>query len=73
MQLRELFFFITIYSFFGWCVEVIYHTVRYGEFSNRGFVGGPVCTIYGVGFAGVAYLLEPFRGSVRIRPCPSAP
>lgn len=64
MQLRELFFFITIYSFFGWCVEVIYHTVKYGEFSNRGFVGGPVCTIYGVGFAGVAYLLEPFRGSV---------
>ena len=64
MQLRELFFFITIYSFFGWCVEVIYHTVKYGEFSNRGFVGGPVCTIYGVGFAGVAYLLEPFRSSV---------
>ena len=45
-------------------MEVIYHTVKYGEFSNRGFVGGPVCTIYGVGFAGVAYLLEPFRGSV---------
>jgi uncharacterized membrane protein len=57
-------FYITIYSFLGWCVEVVYHTVNYGEFSNRGFVGGPVCTIYGVGFTGVTILLSPFRDNV---------
>ena len=64
MEFRELVFFLTIYSFLGWCVEVIYHTVKYGEFSNRGFVGGPVCTIYGVGFTGVVCLLQPFRDNV---------
>lgn len=64
MSFSELLFYITIYSFLGWCVEVVYHTVNYGEFSNRGFVGGPVCTIYGVGFTGVTILLSPFRDNV---------
>lgn len=64
MNFSELLFFITIYSFLGWCVEVVYHTVNYGEFSNRGFVGGPVCTIYGVGFTGITILLSPFRDNV---------
>ena len=64
MNFSELLFYITIYSFLGWCVEVVYHTVNYGEFSNRGFVGGPVCTIYGVGFTGVTILLSPFRDNV---------
>ena len=61
MIFQEILFYVTIYSFLGWCVEVVYHTVNYGEFSNRGFVGGPVCTIYGVGFTGIVYLLKPFR------------
>ena len=64
MIVSELLFYITIYSFLGWCVEVVFHTVNYGEFSNRGFVGGPVCTIYGVGFTGVTILLSPFRDNV---------
>lgn len=66
MELREIVFYVTIYSFLGWCVEVIFHTVNYGEFSNRGFVGGPVCTIYGVGFTGIAYLLKPFRENAAV-------
>ena len=64
MNFQAILFYITIYSFLGWCVEVVYHTVNYGEFSNRGFVGGPVCTIYGVGFTGVTILLSPFRDNV---------
>lgn len=64
MNFQAILFYITIYSFLGWCVEVVFHTVNYGEFSNRGFVGGPVCTIYGVGFTGVTILLSPFRDDV---------
>lgn len=66
MAFREIVFLVAVYSFLGWCVEVIYHTVKYGEFSNRGFVGGPVCTIYGVGFTGIVILLNPFRNNALV-------
>lgn len=66
MAFREIVFLIAVYSFLGWCVEVIFHTVNYGEFSNRGFVGGPVCTIYGVGFTGIVILLTPFKNNALI-------
>lgn len=58
--------YILIYSFLGWCVEVIYHTVTYGEFSNRGFVNGPVCTIYGFGFTGVVLCLTPIKDNLLV-------
>ncbi len=45
----ELLWMFLIYAFFGWCLEVMYHTVETGEFANRGFLNGPVCPIYGVG------------------------
>ncbi|MBO4399310.1 MAG: putative ABC transporter permease [Lachnospiraceae bacterium] len=64
MDIIKILFFITIYSFLGWCVEVVYHTVKYGDFSNRGLVNGPVCTIYGFGFTGVVLLLDSFRDNV---------
>ncbi len=60
-MIYEIGAFILIYSLLGWCVEVIYHTVTYGEFSNRGFVNGPVCTIYGFGFTGVILCLTPVK------------
>ena len=66
MDFREILFYITIYSFLGWCVEVVYHTVKYGDFSNRGLVNGPVCTIYGFGFTGVVLLLDSFRDNIFI-------
>ncbi len=66
MDLLKILFFITIYSFLGWCVEVVYHTVKYGDFSNRGLVNGPVCTIYGFGFTGVVLLLDSFRDNIFI-------
>ncbi len=64
MDILKILFFITIYSFLGWCVEVVYHTVKYGDFSNRGLVNGPVCTIYGFGFTGVVMLLDSFRDNI---------
>lgn len=51
-------FYYFIYSFLGWCVEVIYATLKTGKFVNRGFLNGPVCPIYGVGMAVCVLLLN---------------
>lgn len=63
-----------IYSFLGWCVEVVYAALTSRKFVNRGFLNGPVCPIYGFGVIAVVYLLEPvshhigllFLGSVLV-------
>ncbi|SFU65643.1 Uncharacterized membrane protein [Clostridium sp. DSM 8431] len=55
-----------IYSFLGWCTEVIYHTVKTGEFVNRGFLNGPVCPIYGFGVLTVIVALEPLKDNLLV-------
>lgn len=52
--------YFVIFSFLGWCMEVVYHTVSCGSFANRGFLNGPVCPIYGVGAALLIAFLYPF-------------
>lgn len=47
---------LVIYSFLGWVWESSYVSVKERRPVNRGFVTGPVCTIYGVG-AVLVYLL----------------
>ncbi len=42
-----LFFFV--YSFLGWCLEVICKLITEKRFINRGILIGPVCPIYGYG------------------------
>lgn len=49
-----------IYSFVGWIVEVCYYGVTEGKFINRGFLGGPICPVYGLGFYGVIWLFLPY-------------
>lgn len=61
--LEYLWFFI-IYAFIGWCIEVIYHVVKSGEFVNRGFLNGAVCPIYGLGMVIIIYLLTPLKGNI---------
>lgn len=58
--------YFVIFSFFGWCMEVAYHTVCCGGFQNRGFLNGPVCPIYGVGAVLVIACLRPFAESMTI-------
>ncbi len=58
-----LFFFI--YSFLGWCLEVICKLISEKKFINRGFLIGPICPIYGYGVLIMTlffkrYLKEPF-------------
>ena len=38
-----------IYSFAGWCMEVLISLVLRKKLINRGFLVGPTCPIYGVG------------------------
>ena len=49
----EIFWYFLIYSFIGWCVEVIYHAVVKGRILNRGFLCGPVCPVYGFGMLAI--------------------
>lgn len=53
-----------VYSFLGWCVEVAFVAVTLGEVTNRGFLHGPVCPIYGCGMLGVLIILSPIEDSV---------
>lgn len=48
-----------IYSILGWVVESIYMSICNRKLTNRGFVRGPICPIYGVGALSVYFLLQP--------------
>ena len=45
-----------IFSFLGWCVEVIFCLFKTGRIINRGLADGPFCPIYGIGVC-LSYLL----------------
>ena len=49
----HIFQYFLIYSFLGWCTEVVYAAVTEGKVVNRGFLNGPVCPIYGFGVLAV--------------------
>jgi len=55
----QLLMFFFIYGFIGWCLEVCYSAVETGKWSNRGFLNGAICPIYGLGVLAILYLLEP--------------
>lgn len=59
--LYHYFFIFFVFAFLGWCVEVAYAAVRHHRFVNRGFLGGPVCPIYGLGVLAVYLILSPLR------------
>lgn len=49
-QLLDLGLYLLIYSFLGWCTEVLYYAVTRRKFCNRGFLTLPFLTSYGVAF-----------------------
>ena len=53
-----------IYSFLGWLWESSYVSIKEKKLVNRGFVAGPVCTIYGFGAVIVYLILKPIAGNV---------
>ena len=54
----QILWYFLIYSFFGWCLEVIYCTMAEGKVCNRGMLNGPVCPIYGLGMLAILFLLK---------------
>ena len=52
-----------IYSFLGWNLEVIYYGVTEERFINRGFLSGPICPVYGLGFYAAVWLFAPFANN----------
>ncbi len=58
--------YLFMYSFWGWCAEVIYAALKEGEFVNRGFLNGPICPIYGFGAVSVVIILKPFHNNLFI-------
>ena len=50
-----------LYSFLGWCMEVILKLIEKNKFVNRGFLIGPLCPIYGCGALCMLWLLTPYK------------
>lgn len=59
----NLLFYFMIYSFAGWCGEVVFATIRHGRFVNRGMLHGAYCPIYGFGLIIVIVCLTPIKDS----------
>jgi Predicted membrane protein len=53
-----------MYSFFGWVSESIYMSICNRKLTNRGFMFGPFCPIYGVGALCIYFILRPFSRNV---------
>ena len=62
-SLLQWMLFFYIYCFFGWIIESTYVSVCTGNWVNRGFMRGPVITIYGTGAVIVLFAVIPFRTS----------
>ena len=63
-NLYDLIYFFAIYSFLGWCTEVIYYIKKEHKFVNRGFLYGPFCPIYGAGIVSIIVLLDNFQNNI---------
>lgn len=46
-NLFQAFYLFLWYSFLGWVLEVAYSAIRKRKFINRGYLNGPLCTVYG--------------------------
>lgn len=57
ISISILFLLFIIYSFFGWCMEVVVCYFSEKKIINRGFLIGPLCPIYGVGVTLIHFLL----------------
>ena len=53
-----------LYSFTGWCWEVLLYLVRDRRLVNRGFLSGPFLPVYGFGALGMLIVCLPVKESV---------
>lgn len=59
-----LFIKFIIYSFLGYIAECIFVSAENKKFTNRGFLCGPICPIYGVGGVFMSLLLKKYHGDL---------
>lgn len=58
-KLKRYYLYFMLYSIIGWCYEVFLEVVVYKwGFSNRGFLFGPYCPVYGFGALTFIILLK---------------
>lgn len=57
-EIYRILWYFAIYSVLGWCVEVVYCTVKSGKAVNRGFLNGPVCPVYGFGMLAICKAVD---------------
>ena len=62
--LMQMLWMFPVYSFFGWCLEVINSAAYRGKLSNRGFLNGSICPVYGVGAIMLALLFTPIKDNL---------
>lgn len=66
-SLRQYVLFFIMYSIFGWIYEVFLEVVVYRwGFSNRGFLFGPYCPVYGFGAMIFLFCVYPLIKNKRI-------
>lgn len=66
LKLMEIFLYFIIASFLGYVAEVIKCSIHYKKLVNRGFLFGPICPIYGVGFVLITLLLTKYQNDLLI-------
>lgn len=57
-------FFFFFYSFFGWCFESAYVSLKQKRPINRGFIHGPFLPLYGTGGVMMLVVSSPFRDNL---------
>ncbi len=63
-DLRVLFLLFIIYSFIGWSIEVVEGLIKERKFSNRGFLLGPYCPVYGCGVISMILFLTKYTNDI---------
>lgn len=53
-----------IYSIAGWIMESVSISIRNKKFTNRGFLIGPYCPIYGCGVVLITFLLQKYHDDI---------
>lgn len=66
-EFMEIDFYHTAYSFFFygfacWIMETIFEWIRTKKLTKRGFLKGPICTIYGVAWLFIYFVMKPLDG-----------
>jgi len=62
--LLDLLWYFFIYSFAGWCLEVVFTACRKKKLVNKGFLNGPMCPVYGLCAVSITVLFHDLKDSL---------